>query len=318
MRVLVAGGAGFIGSHICEVLLAGGNQVICLDNLVTGRAENIAPFADDERFRFIEENVSRTPLLDVDLVLHLASPASPVHYQELPIETMLANSAGTHRLLALAGDCGARFVFASTSEVYGDPLEHPQRETYWGNVDPVGPRACYDESKRFGEALTFEYRRRHGVNASVVRIFNTYGPRMNADDGRVVPAFIAAALDGEPLPVHGHGEQTRSFCYIDDLVGGLLMVALDASADGEIFNIGNPHEVTMRELADAVCDAAGAERRTVHLPALAGDPARRRPDISKMRERYRWTPSIALDHGLRQTVSHFRALRDEPALAGVA
>ncbi|HEY8172549.1 MAG TPA: UDP-glucuronic acid decarboxylase family protein [Dehalococcoidia bacterium] len=304
-RVLVAGGAGFIGSHVCRELLARGCEVICLDNLSTGRLDNVDELLEHPRFTFIRGDVTRAPAIDVDLVLHLASPASPVHYREFPIETMLANSAGTHRLLALASDCGARFVFASTSEVYGDPLEHPQQETYWGNVNPVGSRACYDESKRFGEALTFEYRRKHGANASIVRIFNTYGPRMNAGDGRVVPAFIAAALDGEPLPVFGDGAQTRSFCYVSDLVDGLLLVAFDAGADGEIFNIGNPQEVTMLGLARAIIESVGASSQVEHLAAQPDDPARRRPDISKMQERYSWAPTLDLTDGLRQTIAYF-------------
>ena len=306
MRVLVAGGAGFIGSHVCEELVGRGHEVICLDNLATGRLENIAGLEDHESFSFVREDVIETPWLGVDLILHLASRASPVHYKAFPIETMMANSAGTHRLLALAADCGARFVFASTSEVYGDPLEHPQSESYWGNVNPIGTRACYDESKRFGEALTFEYHRRHGANASVVRIFNTYGPRMGIDDGRAVPAFIGAALAGQPLPIFGDGLQTRSLCYVSDLVDALLLVALDGNANGRVFNLGNPHEVTMLELARAVSDAAGGDGGLEFSSAAADDPARRRPDISRMIERYGWQPRIELADGLRRTVAYFR------------
>jgi nucleoside-diphosphate-sugar epimerase len=220
---------------------------------------------------------------------------------------MLANSAGTHRLLALAEDVGARFVFASTSEVYGDPLEHPQAETYWGNVNPIGARACYDESKRFGEAMTMEYRRTRGISASIVRIFNTYGPRMNIDDGRVVPEFIAAALAGRELPVYGDGAQTRSFCFVSDLVDALLLVALDPKSDGEVFNAGNPHEITMLELARQISSACGRPPSIKHLPAATDDPARRRPDITRMRERYGWQPEVALTDGLRETVAYFRA-----------
>ncbi len=306
MHVLVAGGAGFIGSHVCEELLRRGHEVVCLDNLATGSLDNIEEFHGNPRFSFTHANVTQTPLLAVDLVLHLASPASPVHYRELPIETMLANSAGTHRLLALAQDTGARLVFASTSEVYGDPLEHPQRETYWGNVNPIGPRACYDESKRFGEALLMEYRRAHGVNATIVRIFNTYGPRMNAEDGRVVPEFIAAALTGRPMPLFGEGLQTRSFCYVDDLVEALLLVALDPASDGMVLNLGNPHEITMLELAKVTAAAACVGDRVERLPASEGDPARRRPDIARMRERYGWEPRIPLVEGLARTVAYFR------------
>jgi nucleoside-diphosphate-sugar epimerase len=306
MRVLVAGGAGFIGSHVCEELLARGHEVICLDNLLTGQLENIDHLESHPEFSFVREDVTRAPLLRVDVVLHLASPASPVHYQRFAIETMLANSAGTHRLAAIAADQGARLVYASTSEVYGDPLEHPQRETYWGNVNPTGPRACYDESKRFGEALTTEYQRKHGLNASIVRIFNTYGPRMNLADGRVVPEFAAAALRGQPIPVFGDGQQTRSFCYVSDLVDALLLVAFDREANGQIFNLGNPHEVTMLELATMVTAAAGAAGDLNFLPAQPDDPARRRPDITRVRERYGWQPKVALEDGLRQTVAYFR------------
>ncbi len=310
MKVLVAGGAGFIGSHVCEELLARGHHVACLDNFVTGHPRNIERWRADPAFEMVQADVVSAPRVQADLVLHLASPASPVHYKEFPIETMLANSAGTHRLLDIANSNGARFVFASTSEVYGDPLEHPQKETYWGNVNPIGPRACYDESKRFGEALTFEYRRKMGVNASIVRIFNTYGPRMNIDDGRVVPAFISAALDEQPLPLHGGGEQTRSFCYVADLVAGLLLVALDREADGQVFNIGNPQEITMRELAARIARAAGLVSENVeHLPRGADDPERRKPDIGKMRARFGWEPRVSLDEGLSRTIDYFRALR---------
>jgi nucleoside-diphosphate-sugar epimerase len=307
VRALVAGGAGFIGSAVCRALLERGHETVCLDNLVTGSIDNVSELMSLPAFTFVESNVTQAPLVGVDLILHLASPASPVHYKELPIETMLANSAGTHRLLALAEDVGARFVFASTSEVYGDPLEHPQRESYWGNVNPIGARACYDESKRFGEALTFEYRRTRGINASVVRIFNTFGPRMNVDDGRVVPEFIAAALAGRALPIFGDGTQTRSFCYVDDLVEALLLVALDASADGEVFNAGNPYEVTMIDLAREIAAVCGVPLRLEHMPAADDDPQRRRPDISRIRARYGWEPRITLRAGLDATVAYFRS-----------
>jgi UDP-glucuronate decarboxylase len=310
MRVLVAGGAGFIGSHVCDALLAGGHDVDCLDNFVTGSRRNIAHLVGNQNFRLVEADVASAPRSAADLVLHLASPASPVHYKQFPIETMLANSAGTHRLLEIAKANDARFVFASTSEVYGDPLEHPQKETYWGNVNPVGPRACYDESKRFGEALTVEYRRKMGVNASIVRIFNTYGPRMNIDDGRVVPAFIGAALSEEPLPLHGEGLQTRSFCYVSDLVRGLLLVAFDRDADGQVFNLGNPQEITMVELASRVAALLGRGNESiVHLPRGADDPERRKPDIGKMRDRYGWEPEVGLEEGLRRTIDYFRESR---------
>jgi nucleoside-diphosphate-sugar epimerase len=238
--------------------------------------------------------------------LHLASPASPIHYKQHAIETMMANSVGTHRLLDLALAGGARFLLASTSEVYGDPLQHPQREDYWGNVNPNGPRACYDESKRFGEALTLEFRRRHGISASIIRIFNTYGPRMDLNDGRVVPAFIGAALDGQPIPVHGDGSQTRSFCYVSDLVRGMLTIAMAEDADGEVFNVGNPHEVTMLELAETVTHATGSRSDVVLMERAADDPERRRPDITKIQTRYGWEPEVELDEGIRRTVDYFR------------
>jgi nucleoside-diphosphate-sugar epimerase len=307
MRVLVAGGAGFIGSHLCRELLSRGHEVTCLDNLITGSSDNIADLQSDRRFTFVQADVVQAPPFQGELVLHLASPASPVHYQRFPLETMLANSAGTQRLLEIAKESGGRFVFASTSEVYGDPLEHPQKESYWGNVNPIGPRACYDESKRFGEALTFACRRVHGVNASIVRIFNTYGPSMNIDDGRMVPAAISATLAGRPIPIYGDGKQTRSFCYVSDMVEGLLLVALDWDADGEVFNIGNPQEITMLEMAREVAQVAGGDGRVVHLPRVEDDPARRRPDIRRMRERYGWRPRVGLAEGLNKTLAYFRS-----------
>jgi UDP-glucuronate decarboxylase len=307
MRVVVAGGAGFIGSHVCSELLVRGCHVTCVDNLLTGRLDNVAPLLGRPGFAFVEADVARVASLDADLILHLASPASPVHYRQYPIETMLANSAGTQRLLDIAVERRARLVFASTSEVYGDPAVHPQPETYWGNVNPVGPRACYDESKRFGEALTVEYRRRYGVNATIVRIFNTYGPRMNIDDGRVVPAFALAALEGRAMPVHGDGRQTRSFCFVSDLVDGLLRVAFDETADGEVFNIGNPEEITVLDLAEAIARAVGADARIEWLPPVQDDPARRKPDISKMRSRYGWEPQVSLAQGIEETIRHFRS-----------
>ena len=306
MHVLVAGGAGFIGSHLCRSLVDGGHNVVCLDNLITGRRENLTGLEGRRGFSFVEADVQSAPETPADLIVHLASPASPVHYQVHPVETMLANSIGTKRLLDISAATGARFVFASTSEVYGDPLEHPQRETYWGNVNPNGPRACYDESKRFGEALTMEYCRTRGVNAGIVRIFNTYGPRMNLRDGRVVPAFIAAALAGEPLPLHGDGSQTRSFCYVSDLVAGLLHVAFDRGAEGEVFNLGNPHEISMRDLAREISRLTAVECRVMYLPRGQDDPERRRPDISKLRDRYGWHPRVSLTDGLRETLAFFR------------
>jgi nucleoside-diphosphate-sugar epimerase len=318
VRVLVAGGAGFIGSHVCKALLDHGHSVLCIDNLLTGSRTNVEGLLGDPRFDFMEADIVEPlqPAPEVGLVLHLASPASPVHYKTYAIETMLANSQGTQRLLETARESAARFVFASTSEVYGDPLEHPQRESYWGNVNPIGPRACYDESKRFGEAFTFEYRRRYAVNASVVRIFNTYGPQMSIADGRVVPAFIGAALSGQPLPVFGDGRQTRSFCYVSDLVDGMLRLAMDASADGEVFNMGNPNEITMLELAETVSRLTGQAASTTLLERGQDDPGRRKPDISRMRERYGWEPEVSLEDGMRRTIDYFRAVLAVPAEGG--
>jgi nucleoside-diphosphate-sugar epimerase len=307
VKVLVAGGAGFIGSHVCRTLLYEGHEVICLDNYITGRPTNIEALLDNPSFRFIEADVSQDmPPLDPELILHLASPASPIHYKEHSIETMLVNSMGTMHLLQLATDVGARFLYASTSEVYGDPLEHPQTEGYWGNVNPIGPRACYDESKRFGEAMTFEYRRKFQTNASLIRIFNTYGERMNLADGRVVPAFVAAALNNEPLPVHGSGTQTRSFCYVSDLVQAMLLIAFDRDADGEVFNIGNPYEITMLQLADEVVRATGSTRGIEFTTRGADDPERRKPDISKVKGRYGWEPVVGLSEGIGKTVEYFK------------
>ena len=306
MKVLVAGGAGFVGNHLCRRLLADGHHVVCVDNLITGEAGNIADLKGHPRFRFLNTDVAKTPATDVDVVLHLASPASPVDYDRLPLETMAANSIGTWRLLDVARQANARFVFVSTSEAYGDPLVHPQPETYWGNVDPIGPRSCYDESKRFGEALVTSYRRSHGLKAAIVRVFNTYGPAMRLEDGRVMPEFFGAAYSGQPLVVHGDGSQTRSFMYVDDLVEALTLISLDEELDGQLLNIGNPHEITIGQLAERIIAAAAPDTRTVHIPGRPGDPQRRCPDISRMRARYGWQPRIDLDAGLRQTATWYR------------
>lgn len=306
MKVLVAGGAGFVGNHLCRRLLADGHEVICVDNLITGEAGNIADLQGNPRFRFLNTDVARTPAEDVDLVMHLASPASPVDYDRLPLETMSANSLGTWRLLDVARQANARLVYVSTSEAYGDPLVHPQPETYWGNVDPIGPRSCYDESKRFGEALVTSYRRTHGVKAAIVRVFNTYGPAMRLEDGRVMPEFFGAAYSGQPLVVHGDGSQTRSFMYVDDLVEGLVRVGMDVELDGQLLNIGNPQEVTIQQLAERIIAAVAPDAGTVHVPGRPGDPQRRCPDISRMRARYGWQPRVDLDDGLRETAKWYR------------
>jgi nucleoside-diphosphate-sugar epimerase len=306
LKALVAGGAGFVGSHTCRALLEKGHEVVCVDNLITGARANIDELEGWPDFTFVEADVAKTPWLDVDVILHLASPASPVDFERMPIETMAANSLGTWRLLELAAETGARLTFASTSEVYGDPLVHPQAETYWGNVDPIGPRSCYDESKRFGEALLMSMRRSRGVRANIVRFFNTYGPRMRRDDGRAIPELVTAALEGRPLTVHGDGSQTRSFCYVSDLVGGLLLVALDPILDGEVFNIGNPAEVTIRELAERIRAIAGSDSPLHFTDRRPGDPERRRPDITKIRDRYGWEPTIGLEAGLAETIATLR------------
>jgi len=315
MRVLVAGGAGFIGSHVCERLLEEGHGVVCVDNLSTSSGANLAQFVDDARFSFIKSDVGQTPDLDVDLVLHLASPASPIYYGRRPIETMLANSYGTRRLLEIAAANNARFLYASTSEIYGDPVVHPQPETYWGNVNPNGPRACYDESKRFGEAMVFSYQRQLGVNVGVIRIFNTYGPRMAAEDGRAIPAFVGAALSGEPIIVHGDGSQTRSFCYVSDLVRGLLLVALDRDADGCVFNIGNPEEVSVLDLANLINARTDNRAGVQYAPRPQDDPERRRPDISRMIDRYDWSPRISLEDGISPVITYFRGARADLPVA---
>jgi nucleoside-diphosphate-sugar epimerase len=309
MKVLVAGGAGFVGSHLCRRLVADGHTVTCVDNELTGSVANVSDLVNHPRFTFVRVDVAHAPELETDLIFHLASPASPVDYDRLPLETLAANSFGTRRLLELATSNGARLLYASTSEVYGDPLVHPQPESYWGNVDPVGPRACYDEAKRFGEALITSWRRIHGLEAAIVRIFNTYGPGMRIDDGRVIPELFGAALARRPLTLHGDGQQTRSFMFVDDLVQGLLRVGMDPDLNGLIVNIGNPHEVTMEELAQRIAALVDGGSTIRYVPARSGDPRQRRPDITLLRERYGWTPGVPLDDGLRLTAAHFRKVR---------
>jgi dTDP-glucose 4,6-dehydratase len=307
MRIMIAGGAGFIGSHLSRSLLGQGHHIVCVDDLSTGALHNISDLLEHQRFEFIRSDVAHAPAVQVDVIAHLASPASPVDYDRMPIHTLRANSLGMYRLLDVANKVGARLVYTSTSEVYGDPLVHPQPESYWGNVDPVGPRSCYDEAKRFGEALLFAARRETGVQANVVRLFNTYGPDMRPDDGRVIPEMISAALAGRSLVVHGNGMQTRSFCYVSDLVAGLTHVLLDDVIDGEIFNIGNPHEITMRELAEHIVDLTGRSGELSFTSARPGDPERRRPVIDRIRDRYGWEPRVSLRDGLTRTVAAFRA-----------
>jgi UDP-glucuronate decarboxylase len=310
-RVLVTGGAGFIGSHLCERLLERGDEVVCVDNFFTGTRRNVARLAANPRFELVRHDVIGPATFEVDKVYHLACPASPIHYQKNPVRTIRAAVAGTLNLLDMAHEVGARILIASTSEVYGDPLEHPQRESYWGNVNPIGPRACYDEGKRCAEALTVSYARQYGVETRIARIFNTYGPRMHEDDGRVVSNFAVQALRGQDLTIYGEGLQTRSFCYVDDLVGG-LMALMDLPVDPGPVNLGNPEEVTIRELAERVIALVGTGVSLRHEPLPVDDPTRRRPDISKARDLLGWQPRVPLGEGLRATVDYFRR---HPAVA---
>jgi dTDP-glucose 4,6-dehydratase len=305
VRVLVTGGAGFIGSHLCEFLLGRDCEVICLDNLSTGTTDNIDHLRSD-RFRFIKHDVTSYIYVTgpLDHVLHFASPASPVDYQLLPIPTLKVGALGTHKALGLAKDKGARFLLASTSEVYGDPLVHPQREDYWGNVNPVGPRGVYDEAKRFAEAMTMAYHRYHGLDTRIVRIFNTYGPRMRMNDGRAIPNFIRQALLGQPLTVYGDGTQTRSFMYVSDLVEGIWRL-MQAPVHDPV-NLGNPQEMTLLELAKRVLGLSGSASPIVFQPLPADDPRVRQPDIARARALLGWEPRVDVDEGLRRTIEWFR------------
>jgi dTDP-glucose 4,6-dehydratase len=305
-RIVVTGAAGFIGSHLCEALLARGHSVVGIDNLVTGDMSNIAHLRDKD-FQFIRHDVTQYIDVDgpVDAVLHWASPASPIDYLELPIQTLKVGSLGTHNALGLAKAKKARFVQASTSEVYGDPLEHPQRETYWGNVNPIGPRGVYDEAKRFAEAITLAYHRTHGVDTKIVRIFNTYGPRMRLRDGRAVPAFMSQALSNEDVTVFGDGTQTRSFCYVSDLVDGILRL-LESDTHDPV-NIGNPHEVTIEQIARTIISLVGSKSRIVYRPLPQDDPKQRKPDITRAQTILGWQPKIGLEEGLAKTVSYFKS-----------
>ncbi|MDQ1050201.1 UDP-glucuronic acid decarboxylase family protein [Streptomyces sp. V4I2] len=310
MRVVVSGGCGFLGSHLCEALLRRGDQVCCLDNFSSGRASNVAHLLSEPGFVCTPSDVTQQLRVnvDVDAVVHLASPASPLDYARHPLETLAVGSRGTENLLRLAVRHQARFVLASTSEVYGDPAVHPQDEDYWGHVNPVGPRSVYDEAKRFAEALTMAYRRSQGADTGIVRIFNTYGPRMRADDGRVVSTFVSQALDGEALTVFGDGSQTRSLCYVDDLIRGLLAM-VDTDLPGP-FNLGNPSERTVRELAELVLRLTGSDGGLRFLPLPVDDPVRRRPVITRAREGLGWSPRVPVEAGLRRTVAWFAAQSD--------
>jgi dTDP-glucose 4,6-dehydratase len=307
MQVLVTGGAGFLGSHLCDRLLAEGHDVIAMDNLITGSTDNIAHLAGNRRFQFIYHDVTEYIYLkgSLDAILHFASPASPIDYLELPIQTLKVGSLGTHNALGLALAKGARFLLASTSEVYGDPLIHPQNESYWGNVNPIGPRGVYDEAKRFAEAMTMAYHRSHGVDTRIVRIFNTYGPRMRLDDGRVVPNFVSQALRGQPLTVYGEGKQTRSFCYMSDLIEGIYRLLL--SDEVEPVNIGNPTELTIHEFATVINELTGNPAGIRFEPLPVDDPKQRKPDIGKARRILSWEPQVNLRAGMEETINWFRA-----------
>ena len=306
MRVLITGAAGFLGSHLSDRFLAEEHEVVGVDNLITGDSGNLAHLQREERFRFSRQDVSRGLTVDgsVDGVLHFASPASPIDYLEHPIATLDVGSLGTRNALELARAHGARFFMASTSEVYGDPLEHPQRETYWGNVNPIGPRSVYDEAKRFSEALTMAYHRQHALDTRIVRIFNTYGPRMRARDGRVVSNFVVQALAGEPLTIYGDGSQSRSFCYVSDEVDGIYRLFMHGDADPT--NIGNPDEFTVRELADLVLELTGSKSEIVARPLPIDDPKVRRPDITRARQTLGWWPRVPLREGLQRTIEWFK------------
>ena len=306
MRVLVTGAAGFIGSHLCESLLARDCDVVGVDNFITGSRDNLEPVAHHPRFDFIEQDVTGYIRLagSLDWVLHFASPASPRDYLELPIQTLKVGALGTHNALGLAKATGARFLLASTSEVYGDPLMHPQREDYWGNVNPIGPRGVYDEAKRFAEAMTMAYHRAHGVDTRIARFFNTHGPRMRLNDGRAIPAFMTQALTGAPLTVFGDGSQTRSFQYISDLVEGVWL--LMARGDSGPVNIGNPQELTLLELAKRISRLSGARSEIVFRPLPEDDPKVRQPDITRARTLLGWEPRVGLEEGLKHTIDYFR------------
>ena len=317
-RVLITGAAGFLGSHLVDRFVADGHSVVGVDNFITGHPDNIAHLAGNDRFAFIRHNISEYTYVagPLDGVLHFASPASPIDYLKLPIQTLKVGSLGTHNALGIALAKGARFFLASTSEVYGDPLVHPQPESYWGNVNPVGPRGVYDEAKRFAEAMTMAYHRYHGVDTRIVRIFNTYGPRMRPRDGRVVSNFIVQALNGEPLTIYGDGSQTRSFCYVDDEVEGIFRLFM--RGDSQPTNIGNPVEFTVRQLAELVIALTGTTSAIVQQPLPEDDPKVRQPDITRARTTLGWEPAVPLREGVDRTIAYFRGLMGTPRMSGVA
>jgi dTDP-glucose 4,6-dehydratase len=305
-RVLVTGGAGFLGSHLCDRFIEDGHDVVCIDNLITGNRDNIAHLFGNSKFTFVHHDVTKYTYVagDIDHILHFASPASPIDYLELPIQTLKVGALGTHKALGMARDKKARFLLASTSEVYGDPLVHPQPESYWGNVNPIGPRGVYDEAKRFAEALVMAYHRVHGMETRIARIFNTYGPRMRPHDGRVVSNFITQALSGESLTVYGDGKQTRSFCYVDDLVEAIVRLLF--SNETEPVNLGNPREMSIIELANHIQELMGSSREIIKQPLPVDDPKVRQPDISRARDVLKWEPKVGLREGLEHTIAYFR------------
>jgi UDP-glucuronate decarboxylase len=307
-RVLVTGGAGFLGSHLIDRLVEAGDEVLCVDNLFTGSKANISHLLGHPRFEFMRHDICLPLFVEVDAIYNLACPASPIHYQHDPVQTTKVSVSGSINMLGLAKRLGCRILQASTSEVYGDPIEHPQTEGYWGNVNPIGIRSCYDEGKRCAETLFFDYQRQHALEIKVARIFNTYGPRMHPADGRVVSNFVMQALKGEDITIYGDGQQTRSFCYVDDLIDGLIRL-MSSRADflGPV-NIGNPVEFTIRELAELVIELTGSRSKIVQMPLPADDPMQRRPDISLAKQELKWTPKVALEEGLKSTIAYFRQL----------
>ena len=313
MKIVVTGGAGFIGSHLCTRLLDEGHSVLCVDNFVTGAERNIAALLHQPCFSFVQQDVTKPFDFEADAIFHLASPASPVGYMEHPIETILVNSQGTYLMLEQARKQNALFLVASTSEAYGDPLVHPQREDYWGNVNPIGPRACYDESKRLGETLTMEYHRQYQLNGRIVRIFNTYGPNSQFNDGRMIPNFITQALLDEPLTIYGDGSITRSICYVSDLVDGLMLAMFQPRTAGEVFNLGNTEEHTVLEYAHTIIRLCEASSSIIFEPNRVDDPERRRPDISKAQQVLGWQPRVSLDAGLRRTIEWFSDHISQPS-----
>ena len=314
MRVLITGAAGFLGSHLCDRFLAEGHSVVGMDNMVTGHDDNIAHLIGNDRFQFVRHNISTYTYVpgDLDGVLHFASPASPIDYLELPIQTLKVGALGTHNALGLAKAKNARFFLASTSEVYGDPLVHPQREDYWGNVNPIGPRGVYDEAKRFAEAITMAYHRYHGVDTRIIRIFNTYGPRMRPRDGRVVSNFIVQALNGEPITIYGDGSQTRSFCYVSDEVDGIYRLFMHG--DNMPTNIGNPAEYTVKQLAEIVVELTGSKSEIVHRDLPEDDPKVRKPDITRARKMLGWEPKVDVRDGVALTIEYFKSLLGTPRM----